>query len=604
MSYPSLEQYNEAFQHPKTSLQDPELKAGTITTTGLGLPLALCGGFALTYTIKSGSKKYAVRCFHKKSNALEQRYSAISRKITSLKSPYFLDFQFQPKGVTVAGGAYPIVKMAWAPGTTLGEYMEASYSRSAELTKLATALRNLSRYLSSQNIAHGDIQPGNVMVAAGGTELQLIDYDGMFVEDLRSLGSAELGHRNFQHPKRSATTWDPSIDRFSFISIDLALRALQSSPNLWGTTRSDGDSILFKANDFADPESSQAFRELFNNPALAEDAKNFAAICKSSYEKIPTLEDFLAKKNIPQVWISVTTSAKPAEVSKYLSAFPVLDATQFAKCLAAVGEKVELIGRIVEVKADKTRYGKSYIFINFGPWKGQIVKISIWSEGLAALSKTPDKSWEGKWVSVTGLMEPPYTNKKYGYTHLAISITQGSQIHQITEKEARFRLAGSTTRSAGSGTASGNEAVLIGMQGGSARGRRTTSPRTPPTASPQQPVSPNAAVLAGMKKTQSANRSPTQSSFNTTPPINTQYTKKKSDWCFIATAVYGLDAPETNRLRRWRDEVLLPHRSGRILVETYYLCSPSIAALIRKSSWLKTFSRWVLDKFVQHISRH
>lgn len=604
MSYPSLEQYNEAFQHPRTSLQDPELKTGTITTTGLGLPLALCGGFALTYTIKSGGKKYAVRCFHKKSNALEQRYSAISRKIAALKSPYFLDFQFQPKGVTVAGGSYPIVKMAWASGTTLGEYMEANYSKSTELIKLTSSLRNLSRYLSSQNIAHGDIQPGNVMVAAGGTGLQLIDYDGMYVEDLRSLGSAELGHRNFQHPKRSATTWDPSIDRFSFISIDLALRALQSSPNLWGTTRSDGDSILFKANDFADPGSSQVFRELFNKPALAEDAKNFAAICKSSYEKIPTLEDFLARKSIPQVSIAITTSTKSAEVSKYLSAFPVLDATQFAECMAAVGEKVELIGRIVEVKADKTKYGKSYIFVNFGPWKGKIVKISIWSEGLAVLSKTPDKSWEGKWVSVTGLMEPPYTNKKYGYTHLAISITQGSQIHQITEKEARFRLAGSTTRSAGSGTVSGNKAVLTEIQGGTAHGRRTTSLRTLPAAAPQQPVSSNAAVLAGMKKTQSASRSPAPSSFNTTPSINTQHTQKKSDWCFIATAVYGLDATETNRLRRWRDEALLPHRSGRIFVETYYILSPTIAALIRKSPPLKASMRWVLDKFVQHISKN
>jgi hypothetical protein len=593
MSYPSLEQYNEAFQHPKLSLVDPELKDGAITTTGLGLPLALCGGFALTYTVKANGKKFAVRCFHKKSIAIEQRYSAISRKIASLKSPYFLDFQFQPRGVKVAGQSYPIVKMAWASGTTLGEFMETNYRKSNELSKLSTSLQSLAKYLKDQNVAHGDIQPGNVMVASGGAGLQLIDYDGMYVEDLRSLGSAELGHRNFQHPKRSATTWDPSIDRFSFISIDLALRALQSSPGLWGTTRSDGDSILFKANDFADPGSSQVFRELFSKPSLAEDAKNFAAICKAPYEKIPTLEDFLAKKNIPQIAIAIASATKPTETSKYLSAFPVLDASQYAECLAAVGEKVELIGKIVEVKEDKTRYGKSYIFINFGPWKGKIVKVSIWSEGLAALAKKPDKSWEGKWVSVTGLMEPPYTNKKYGYSHLSISITQGSQIHQISEKEAKFRLAGSTTRSAGGSSGSGNQRILEEMQGGAPRGGRSTAPK--PTA--PQPVSPNAAILEDMKKTQSGTRTPVQS------PKSTQYKNQKSDWCFIATSVYGSDAPETNSLRLWRDEVLLPKRSGRLFVKAYYLCSPYIAGVIRRSPRLKASVRLVLDRFVGHISK-
>ena len=49
MAYPSLLEYNEAFQHPDTALSDPILKNGNVKRTGLGLPLALCGGFALTY---------------------------------------------------------------------------------------------------------------------------------------------------------------------------------------------------------------------------------------------------------------------------------------------------------------------------------------------------------------------------------------------------------------------------------------------------------------------------------------------------------------------------------------------------------------------------
>jgi hypothetical protein len=597
MSYPSLEQYNEAFQHPQLALTDVELKAGSVSTTGLGLPLALCGGFALTYTIKVGPKKFAVRCFHKKSNALEQRYSAISRKIGTLRSPYFLDFQFQPEGVKVAGKAYPIVKMAWASGATLGEFMDRSYRNTRDLQQLSTSLRGLSKYLESQKVAHGDIQPGNVMVANAGGGIQLIDYDGMYVEDLRSLGSAELGHRNFQHPRRTATTWEPTIDRFSFIAIDLALKALQAHPDLWARTHSDGDSILFKANDFADPTTSSVFTELFSRPTLAEDAKNFAAICRAPHEKIPSLEDFLAKKNIPQIQIVVGTP-KPSGPARYLSAFPVLNATDYAACLAAVGEKAELIGQIVEVKEDETRRGKPYVFINFGPWKGNMAKVSIWSEGLEALIQKPDASWVGKWISVTGLMEPPYVSKKYKYSHLSISVTQGNQIHQISAQEAKFRLSGSSTRSLPSTAGLDNNKILNNIKG-------VTVPTPVPTPRKRHsstPVSSNAAILQNMKGSQQAPVKQNTASTRYTPTPATS-PNSSSSWCFIASQVYGPDAWETNVLRQWRDENLLPTALGRGFVNCYYKVSPPIARLLSRSLFLERLSRFLLDRIVSAVKK-
>lgn len=47
--------------------------------------------------------------------------------------------------------------------------------------------------------------------------------------------------------------------------------------------------------------------------------------------------------------------------------------------------------------------------------------------------------------------------------------------------------------------------------------------------------------------------------------------------CFIATAVFGEDAPETNHLRRWRDETLMPSKVGRVAVAVYYRVSPAVA---------------------------
>lgn len=138
MAYPSLEQYNNAFNSHSIWLNDPELKAGSVATTGMGLPLAISGGFALTYTVTAGSRKYAVRCFHRESKALERRYTAISQRLSALRSPYFLDFKFQSKGIRIDGGEYPIVKMAWAKGETLGEFLEDNHGSPQALGALAS----------------------------------------------------------------------------------------------------------------------------------------------------------------------------------------------------------------------------------------------------------------------------------------------------------------------------------------------------------------------------------------------------------------------------------------------------------------------------------
>lgn len=442
MAYPSFEQYNNAFSAHQKLLSDPELQKGAVAKTSLGTPLAISGGFALTYTIESASKKFAVRCFHRESKALERRYQAIARRLAQLNSPYFLDFEFQSKGISVDGNAYPIVKMAWAQGVTLGEFLENNHGKRGALPSLIASLLALSSFLEKERVAHGDIQTGNMMVSGAGA-IQLIDYDGMFVEDICDLGSSELGHINFQHPDRKAKNpFGPTMDRFSFIALSLALKALNEDPALWNKTNSEMDAIVFRANDFIDPASSSVFSELMNKSALATHAQHFAAVCRGPIEKTPSLDDFLAGRNIPSVVIQISTNPQEGRPKPgYMGVYDVIDAANYGLCLQRVGDKIEVIGRIAEVKFNMARNGKPYIFINFGPWQGKIFKISIWSDGLAAISNKPDASWVGKWVSVVGLMEPPYVSRKYKYSHLSINVTANGQMNIISEIEGKFRLA-------------------------------------------------------------------------------------------------------------------------------------------------------------------
>ena len=65
--------------------------------------------------------------------------------------------------------------------------------------------------------------------------------------------------------------------------------------------------------------------------------------------------------------------------------------------------------------------------------------------------------------------------------------------------------------------------------------------------------------------------------------------------CFIATAVYGCDAPQTVRLRQFRDEALIPHRLGRFVVRFYYATSPVLARAAAQRTWLASCLRAVLN---------
>lgn len=445
MSYPSFEKYNEAFQLHNKLLNDSELAKGNVKKTGLGVPLAISGGFALTYTIECASRKYAVRCFHKESKSLELRYLEISKKIKNLSSSFFLDFEFQPKGITVDGNAYPIIKMAWAVGTTLGEFFEDNYDNRSYIVNLSNALIKLSEYLESSSISHGDIQTGNLMISNSGASIQLIDYDGMYIDSLAHLGSSELGHINFQHPYRAKLNpYNSKLDRFSLILLWLACKALEVESNIWNKTQSDMDSVLFRSTDFINPNTSQIFALLSTYPSLKEHVKNFAAICSTTkLEDIPSLSDFIKSTNIPSL-INVHITSKNfsrAVVNEYVSPYPVISAMDYNACFKQMGNQVEVVGKIVAVNQNVTKFGKPYIFINFGDWKGNIFKITIWSEGLGFLTSKPDNSWIGKWLSIKGLMESPYKNKKLGYSHISITLSKKGQLFIIDEIEAKKRLA-------------------------------------------------------------------------------------------------------------------------------------------------------------------
>ncbi|MEN3381218.1 MAG: hypothetical protein V7608_1262 [Hyphomicrobiales bacterium] len=447
MRYPQITEYHEAVQHPAQAFIDPDLKQGAVAENTLGLPLVMSGGFALTYAVTTPRRKSAVRCFHREIPEVQQKYAAISKKLHTLANGFFVDFDFQQAGISVRRQVYPIVRMDWVEGDTLGVWLDKHFDDARALEKARGDFAAIARLLEREGIAHGDLQNGNVMVTNG--DIKLIDYDGMFVPGMRPGNGSETGHKHFQHPGRQASSFGPTMDRFSFIALDLSLQAVIADKSLYAKFREGGETIVFRANDFVDAQNSAVFARLLALPKLKESARRFAAICQAPLAAVPTLDDFLAGRNVPGAKTPITTSPAAAapkpRPAAYIPAYPVVDALNFSAALAHLGDRVELIGRVVEVKPGSRKRGKGpaqrYVFINFGSSRGNVVRISIWSEGLAKLKDRPSAAWVGRWMSVTGLIDMPYESKRYGYKHLSITVQEDGQIQQLDETQAGFRLA-------------------------------------------------------------------------------------------------------------------------------------------------------------------
>jgi hypothetical protein len=370
--------------------------------------------------------------------------------------------------------------MQWARGDTLGEFVNNNYTNKPRLTNLLDSLNILSEFLPQNHVAHGDVQEGNLIVDDEGKSVVLIDYDGMFVPEIAQLGASEIGHRDYQHPRRNSTFFNEKLDQFSFIELNIALRALCIDSSVWRDSNSGAGVILFRANDLADPDNSSIFARLAAYPQLTRDVRAFAEICKRDFLKIPQLREFISGITPVPVIVDQSTAKSvansPAQLlpyalvsnvfyqkAAYISQYPVLDAGDYYLYAGRVGQLVELVGRIVEIRKGKTRHGKPYVFINFAHWQGKCVKITLWSDALDGGGSQPDEKWVGRWVTVRGLVEPIYSNKRYGYEHISITPPLASMITELSQGEALYRLGRERPRT---GIDDGNKNTVAGRHAG------------------------------------------------------------------------------------------------------------------------------------------
>jgi serine/threonine protein kinase len=403
MTLPKGDEYHQAVQTPALSFADAELKSAEVETTVLGLPKPYSGGFTTTYRM-IGVQNWAVRCFTRELKDLQQRYQSIGRFLNKYRCPFLVNALYLENGIRVNGTYYPVIKMDWLEGDSLHDYVEKIVFQKDTLKNLSFVFNDLINSLESFGIAHGDLQHSNILVQNG--RLYLIDYDGMYLPDLSNLVAHELGHPNFQHPKRTMYDYGPDMDRFSAIVIYSAIQALMIAPALW-KKYDNGENLLFKASDFAAPQRSPLLRDMEKYPELTQLVKNIRMICTVPTQQVPSMEAFRMNN------FAVSAPARPAETMLQTNDL-VLDGMLPSRLMTHLGKKVNVVGRIWNAEiADN----QSFVFLNISdkaesslqfrvmilPTEIAELKtrgITIHSNGL---SKDGSR-YEYQWISVRGNM--------------------------------------------------------------------------------------------------------------------------------------------------------------------------------------------------------
>ena len=289
----------------KTAVANAAVRFATLKVTATldpqRHPQFLAGNFAGVFKmVEEGGALLAVKCFTRDMPELEKRYRALHKLIKTAKPPYMVDIEYLPAELFVtssiaATGDYPVVTMPWLEGSTLGAAAETLCRRDNRraLSALTRAWAKLCYDMLQRGIAHGDLKHDNVIITPD-SKLKLIDYDSMYLPELKGLPATLLGGINYQHPLRNASHFDETLDHFSILVILLSLRALTFDPGLL-ETYDNGENLIFSRDDFQTPEASQLMGWLLKSADyhVRDWTERLIHSCQARSIKVPGIKDII-----------------------------------------------------------------------------------------------------------------------------------------------------------------------------------------------------------------------------------------------------------------------------------------------------------------------
>ena len=225
----------------------------------------------MVFKLQVAGVNTAVRVFRSPGHADkgERHYRILEEHLSRGRPSSFVPFRYYPDEMEVNGTRYPILTMDWVQGRTLWDWAgeQAQLGARAALRRMADRWAALVEELKQYQIAHGDLQHGNVLVV--NDALKLVDYDGMCVPAQVGEEPMEAGLPGYQHPQRQGQRLSLRLDDFSAWVILIALRALAAAPELWRryVDEASNDNLLFLPEDIEQPDRpGNLWEELRRSP--------------------------------------------------------------------------------------------------------------------------------------------------------------------------------------------------------------------------------------------------------------------------------------------------------------------------------------------------
>ncbi len=234
LDYPSASTYVRAIQI-KSRLAESLRSHSTRDSVVAGLPQSFSGANAIVFPMDDGQESWALRLFTNANAADSLRYSALEKFQDRSGDEWTAKCRWVDRAIRVGDDWFPGLRMELIEGVLLDQYVLqlAAAEDSASLRTLADDWRRMLDQLQASGFAHGDLQHGNVLVEQSTGSLRLVDFDGIWLEELAEDPPSERGHGSYQHPGRTSSEhWGPLVDTFGGLLVYLTLKALAADPAL------------------------------------------------------------------------------------------------------------------------------------------------------------------------------------------------------------------------------------------------------------------------------------------------------------------------------------------------------------------------------------
>lgn len=195
-------------------------------------PIFSSGNFGVVFKVELEGEFRALKCFTREQPQRDQAYQVISQELQP-QYPYIIPYRYYHDEITVFEHSthyqFPVLLMDWVEGEMLSSSINRALrsQNTQALGLLREKFYDLCKWLLGQPFAHGDIKPDNIMINSDG-ELTLVDYDGVYLPQMKDWQQRELGTPWYQHPQRAQIPFSKEIDHYSMVVIYATLELLES----------------------------------------------------------------------------------------------------------------------------------------------------------------------------------------------------------------------------------------------------------------------------------------------------------------------------------------------------------------------------------------